>query len=122
MYPSSQSVKVTQPVKFTTRVRGVGKGNFSYQWRHNGENINGETSNTLTIDSVTKNDVGKYNCMIKNEFGDSCICHNAVLTIEGKQDLLAILYISTGILKASFSLVVRFTMSKNTLSFKVYGD
>ena len=113
MYPSSQSVKVTQPVKFTTTVSGVGKENFSYQLRHNGENINGETSNTLTIDSVTRNDVGKYNCMIKNEFGDSCICYNAVLTIEGKHcsttlnismDLLAILYISTGILKASFSL------------------
>jgi len=68
--PPSQNVEVTQPVKFTTTVNGVGKENFSYQWRHNGEDINGATSNTLTIDSVTNDDGGTYECVVKNEYGN----------------------------------------------------
>jgi len=68
--PPSQSVEVTQPVKFTTTVSGVGKENFSYQWRHNGEDINGVTSNNLTIDSVRNNDGGTYECVVRNEYGD----------------------------------------------------
>ena len=75
MVPPSQSVEVTQPVKFTTTVSGVGKENFSYQWRHNGEDNNGKTSNTLTIDSVTKDDGGTYECVAMNEYGD-CVTSN----------------------------------------------
>jgi len=82
--PPNQRVKVTQPARFTTIVSGVGNENFTYQWRHNGENINGQTTNTLTIDSVTRNDAGKYDCVIKNEFGDSNTFRDAVLIVEGK--------------------------------------
>ena len=71
MYPPSQSIEVTQPVKFTTTVSGVGKENFNYQWRHNGEDINGETSNILTVDSISKNLSGSYECVVKNEYGDN---------------------------------------------------
>jgi len=73
--PPSQSVEVTQSVTFTTTVSGVGKENFSYQWRHNGEDIIGETSNTLTIDNVTKDDGGTYECVVKNEYED-CVTSN----------------------------------------------
>jgi len=71
VFSPGQSVEVSQPVKFTTAVSGVGKENFSYQWRHNGKDIDGETSNTLTIDSVTKDDGGTYECVVMNEYGDS---------------------------------------------------
>ena len=70
MYSSSKSVEITQPVKLTATVSGVMKENFSYQWRHNGENVTGETSDNLTIDSVTKNDGGTYECKVWNEYGD----------------------------------------------------
>ncbi|XP_065898770.1 basement membrane-specific heparan sulfate proteoglycan core protein-like isoform X3 [Dysidea avara] len=73
--PPSQSVEVTQTVKFTTTVSGVGKENFTYQWRHNKEDINGETSNTLTIVSVTEDHSGTYECVVKNECGD-CVTSN----------------------------------------------
>ena len=78
--PASQSVEVTQPVKFTTTVSGVGKESFIYQWRHNGENINGETSNILTIDSMTKDDGGNYDCVVRNEHGDSGISNVSELS------------------------------------------
>ena len=80
VYPPSQSVEVTQPVKLTTTVSGVGKENFSYQWRHNGKDINGETSNTLTIGSVTKDDGGTYECVVKNEYGDYSTSSTYVLS------------------------------------------
>jgi len=69
-----------QPVKFTTTVSGVGKENFSYQWRHNGEDIKRETSNTLTVDSVTKDDGGTYECVVKNEYGDCAVSNISELS------------------------------------------
>ena len=80
VYPPSQSVEVTQLVKFTTTVSGVGMANFSYQWRHNGEDIIGETSNMLTIDSVKNDHSGYYECVVKNEFGDEHISKTAELS------------------------------------------
>jgi len=67
--PPSQSVEVTDTVKFTSKVSGIGKENFSYQWRHNKEDIDGETSSTLTIDSVTNDHGGTYECVVRNEYG-----------------------------------------------------
>jgi len=73
VFPPSQCVEVTQPVKFTARISGVGMENFNYQWRHDGEDIDGETSSTLIIDSVEDDKVGTYECMVKNEFGEYII-------------------------------------------------
>ena len=69
--PPSQSVEITHTVKFTTTVSGVGKDNFSYQWRHNGVDIDGEISDTFAIASVGKGDGGNYTCTVWNNFGDS---------------------------------------------------
>ena len=69
--PPSQSVEVTDSVKFTTTVSGVGKDKFSYQWKHNGVNIKGEIKGTLTFDDVTKNHSGRYQCFVTNQFGDN---------------------------------------------------
>ena len=69
--PPSQSVEVTDSVKFTTTVSGLEKEKFSYQWNHNGVDINGETKETLTIDDTTKNHSGSYQCFVTNELGDS---------------------------------------------------
>jgi len=80
LHPARQSVEVTQPVKFITTVSGVGKENFRYQWRHNGEDINGETSNTLTINRVTKDDGGNYECVVNNEYGDYATSNTSELS------------------------------------------
>ena len=80
VYPPSHSVEVTQPVKFTTAVRGVGKEKFSYQWRHNGEDINGENCNILTIDSVSNDRCGYYECVVMNEYGDEHLSKAAKLS------------------------------------------
>ena len=69
--PSSQSVEVTHNATFTTMVTGVGSNNFTYQWRHNGTIISGETGDTLIIINMTSHDTGVYSCTVMNQYGDS---------------------------------------------------
>jgi len=78
--PPSQSVEVTDTVKFTSKVSGIGKENFSYQWRHNKEDIDGETSSTLTINCVTEDHGGNYECVVRNEYGVSVTSKAAELS------------------------------------------
>jgi len=77
--PPSHSVEVAQPVTFTAIVDGIGEDNY-YQWRHNEGFINGKTGDTLTIESVTEDDAGKYDCLINNEFEDCVISQPSELS------------------------------------------
>ena len=69
--PSSQSVEVTHIATFTAMVTGVGSNSFSYQWRHNGTIISGETNNALIIPNLEPNNTGVYSCTVMNQYGDS---------------------------------------------------
>ena len=69
--PSSQSVEATHNATLITMVTGVGSNNFTYQWRHNGTIISGETRDTLIIRNVTTYDTGVYSCTVMNQYGDS---------------------------------------------------
>ena len=69
--PSSQSVEVTHNATFTTMVTGVGSNNFTYQWRHNGTIISGETRHTLILTALVPHDTGEYSCRVINQYGDS---------------------------------------------------
>ena len=69
--PSSQSVEVTLTATFTTMVTGVGSDDFTYQWRHDGIIISGETEDTLIITNVMESDSGEYECIVTNQFGDT---------------------------------------------------
>jgi len=78
--PPSQSVEIKHAAMFTATVSGVGKDNFTYQWRHNGKVIKGETGETLTIDSVEEDDHGTYHCVVENEYKDCAKSNNAELS------------------------------------------
>ena len=82
--PSSQSVEVTHNATFTTMVTGVGSNNFTYQWRHNGTIISGETSDIFIITNLVQNDTGTYDCTIMNQYGDSNSSSTS-LTVTGSQ-------------------------------------
>ena len=43
--------------------------NLTYQWQHNGNNINGATTNSYSISAATVSDGGTYNCLISNDCG-----------------------------------------------------
>ena len=68
--PLNQIREVTFNVTFTTTVTGVGSDNFTYQWRHNGTSISGETEDTLILTNLTPVDAGVYNCTVTNQYGD----------------------------------------------------
>jgi len=78
--PPSQIVEVTQFAKLTTTVSGVGMEDFRYQWRHNGEDVKGETSDALIIDRVSMDHSGDYECVVSNKFGDTFTSNNSHLS------------------------------------------
>ena len=82
--PSSQSVEVTHNATFTTMVTGVGSNNFTYQWRHNGTIISGETNHTLVIINVMESNGGNYICAVGNQFGDTNTSNVVVLTVTSE--------------------------------------
>lgn len=45
-------------------VNATGTGPFSYQWKKDGGDLTGETSDTLTIDPVAPGDAGDYTCVV----------------------------------------------------------
>ena len=69
--PSSPSVELTYNITFTTMVTGVGSNNFTYQWRHNGTIISGETEDTLMITNMMESASGEYECIVTNQFEDT---------------------------------------------------
>ena len=82
--PSSQSVEVTHNATFTTMVTGVGSNSFTYQWRHNGTIISGETGDTLVITNVMESDGGEYEYIVINEFGDTSTSATVVLIVTSE--------------------------------------
>ena len=82
--PSSQSVEVTHNVTFTTMVTGVGSNSFTYQWRHNGTIISGETGDNLMIVNVMERDSGYYKCIVTNQFGYANASNAVVLTVTSE--------------------------------------
>ena len=77
VHPPSQNVEETDTAKFTTKVSGIGQQSFNYQWKHNGERMEGETGDTLTVHNVTKDHDGTYQCVVRNEY-DDCATSNTV--------------------------------------------
>jgi len=56
--------------KFITTASGIGVENFTYQWQHNGKEMNGETGDTLNLNNITGKEGGSYQCIVKNQYGD----------------------------------------------------
>jgi uncharacterized repeat protein (TIGR03803 family) len=97
--PQSQMVAVGGTASFT--VSNTGMSPFSYQWfwndpshpLHDGGNVNGSLSNTLTISNVQTNNAGVYYVAVSNSVA-SVTSDKAFLTISaiGVQTLYAFPY------------------------------
>jgi hypothetical protein len=59
----------------------------SYQWQKNGFNINGATSATLTLNSVSSLNEGTYTCVVTGANG-SLTSSAATLTVSGSPPFL----------------------------------
>lgn len=76
--PQNLSVKVSSNATFTVSVGGTAP--FSYQWKWNGGDLAGATSNTLALVNVQTNQAGTYSVMVSNPAG-TINSSNALLTI-----------------------------------------
>ncbi|MEM7165378.1 MAG: immunoglobulin domain-containing protein [Planctomycetota bacterium] len=77
--PADLTVCENHPATFS--VSATGTAPISYQWRFNGSNIPGATSDTLTVNPAMSSDAGSYDCVVSNP------CENittgaAVLTVN----------------------------------------
>ena len=77
--PASQVANVGSSVTFNVAASGTQP--LSYQWRCNGANLTGKTTNSLTLASVQLTDAGTYTVVVTNLAG-SAISSNAVLTVN----------------------------------------
>jgi hypothetical protein len=76
--PTNRTVVVGSDVSFSVSV--IGSAPLSYQWRHNGTNLLGETSASLQLLNVPLNAAGSYSVIVSNGLG-AIISSNAVLTV-----------------------------------------
>lgn len=79
VHPTPRTVNPGAAVEFT--VLASGEEPFQYQWRRNGEDIEGATSQTLLIDPVAEADEGTYSVRIRNEAGEA-VSNGALLSVN----------------------------------------
>ena len=65
--PNPALLNQTEDVTFTCGAMG-GPGN-SFQWSHNGQDLSGETTSTLTLTNISASDDGNYTCTVSNSAG-----------------------------------------------------
>jgi hypothetical protein len=65
-HPGNQTVCAGSTAMFSVAVTGTG---LSYQWRKNGTNIGGATSNSYSIASATISDAGSYDVVVTGSCG-----------------------------------------------------
>ena len=65
--PNPAVVALTQSLTLTCQADGFPKPTLS--WRINGNIVNGDVKNTLTIANAAVKDAGNYTCVARNDFG-----------------------------------------------------
>lgn len=78
--PQAQQVCLNGPL--TLSVIGTGGNNTTYQWRKGGNNINGATGATYTVNTVAANDAGTYDVVITGSCGTITSASVAVSLLE----------------------------------------
>ncbi|MCL5098415.1 MAG: immunoglobulin domain-containing protein [Candidatus Omnitrophica bacterium] len=77
--PQSLTVMAGASAAFSVQAEAL--STLSYQWKFNGTNLAGATSDTLTISPATTNHAGAYTVLISNPSG-SIISDPAILTVN----------------------------------------
>ncbi|MCX7880779.1 MAG: immunoglobulin domain-containing protein [Ignavibacteria bacterium] len=78
-HPQSQRVCAGSSVEFSVSATG---NNLVYRWRRNGQDVPGGTSATLTINPVTTQSAGNYDCIVTGACGAPQTSNVATLTVD----------------------------------------
>ena len=81
---ASQSGSMVIQAGATTNftVMATGSGPLNYQWRRNGQNINGATSATLAIGAANASHEGVYSVLVSNGFGSRASVASSLAVID----------------------------------------
>ncbi|WP_405380321.1 thrombospondin type 3 repeat-containing protein [Maribacter sp. LLG6340-A2] len=90
-YATQASIGVSETIYLETNdtfeiaVTTTTDTNNTYQWRKDGENIEGATNSTFTIANVTSADIGAYDCQVSNtQLTDLTLTKNPItLAVDG---------------------------------------
>ena len=85
--PANQAVPVGWPATFAVSVGGSAP--LSYQWRFNGDDLSGATTNPLTLSNVQSNQAGSYSVVVTNSYG-SVTSAPALLQLADRSSLIAV--------------------------------
>jgi PKD repeat protein/glucose/arabinose dehydrogenase len=66
-----QSLEACEGESAMLSVTASGSSPISYQWRRNGQNINGATSRIFTIPAISAGSAGSYDCVVSNPCGQA---------------------------------------------------
>ena len=83
--PLSQIKNPGMPVTFSVTTSGTPP--FSFQWLKDGTTIDGKTSESYTIDSVSENDEGIFTCNVINDAG-SLTSNPGILTVNNSAKII----------------------------------
>lgn len=73
--------RVTEGENVTLSVVAGGVPSVSYQWRRNGTNLTGKTTNSLSLPSINRTQAGQYTVVVTNTRG-SVTSSNAVVEVQ----------------------------------------
>ena len=79
VHPTPRTVNPGESVEFA--VQASGQEPFQYQWRLNGEDIEGATSATLLIEPVAEANEGVYSVRVSNDAGEA-VSNGALLSVN----------------------------------------
>ena len=67
--PQNREASIGGPATFSVLAAGLGP--LSYQWQFNGGDLNGQTSDTLSLVNIQAGNVGAYRVVVGNTFGST---------------------------------------------------
>ena len=103
--PKDTTVDAGQTALFNVLATGLSP--LSYQWKKDGQPVEGATSRLLRITNASGNDAGKYTCTITNADG-SITSSEATLTVTGET--------GTSVSRSNISRGVHFTSNGHTVT------
>jgi len=109
--PQDKEVLQYENVKFEVQV--AGKGPFSYQWKHNGNNIGDATENPfLVIENVQQKNSGEYKVSVINQYG----------VTESKPFQLTVKPLATNLIVNDFEVKNTEIVATGSAVISVYSD
>ena len=105
----------------TLSVEASGQGPFAYQWKKNGEDIVGATSDTLTISTASASDDGDYTVTVTSQTG-STVSEVASLSIQTLPDVPAFVEQPLGdiVLKGGIATLDARAVSNSAIDYQWY--